>query len=509
MTRIPRFRRVVLAACAALLALAPAARAQVPQISGDDESRAAQIGREILARGQYVVIDRDTTLAGDFRTPGDLVVYDAEVRLEGNVDGSVLVLGGDFWIRPGGRVGGSIAVLTGGVYPSGLAIVQHDSIFHGDPRGRIELETRPTGRDGEYVAVAEITPAPRPAFFAPAVGPFPTYDRVNGLTLSASANIYPTRRSEGPVINLWGSYRFEQENRLGGGIRWRVPLNVQNLQITGEASRATRTNDAWIRGDVANSVRALALGRDYRDYWDADVLRVMVDRPVGKPLIAGETWLAPRGGIQLSRDRSLPTQRPWALLNREGLERINPPVLEGNIVSLLAGTRFRWVGTSTTFDGDLNLEHALSAPGDSTFTQALFTGTYSTRALRTHLLQVYARAMTPIGGRDAPPQRYGILGGGGTFSTEPIAAFRGDHLVFIESSYVIPVNNVELPFVGIPSLEAVHNVGAAWVGNDEPEWVQNVGAGVIFALVRARVLINPADRPLEPRFSFGFYIPQQ
>jgi hypothetical protein len=341
------------------------------------------------------------------------------------------------------------------------------------------------------------------------VGPFPTYERVNGLTLHASANIHPTREPEGPVVTVWGSYRFEQENKLGGGARWRVPLGVQGLRLTGEASRATRTNDAWIRGDVANSIRALVLGRDYRDYWDADVFRVMVDRPVGKPLIAGETWLGPRAGLQVSNDRALPTQAPWALLDREGLERENPAALEGTIVSLLAGTHFRWRGTSTFFDGDLDLEHALTAPDDATFTQALFVGDYRTRALRTHQLQVYVRAMSPIGSNDAPPQRWGILGGGGTFSTEPIAHFRGDHLVFVESSYVIPLTRIVLPVVGTPSVEAVHNVGAAWVGNDEPEWVQNAGVGVIFALARARVVINPADRPREPRFSFGFYIPQQ
>jgi hypothetical protein len=504
-----RLRRLVLLACAALLAVAPAARAQIPQISGDDHSRAAQIGREILARGQYTVMDRDTTLGGEFRIPGDLVVYDAEVRLEGSVDGSVLVLGGDFWIRPGGRVGGSIAVLGGGVYPSGLAILERDSIFRTDPRGGVEIETRPTGREGGYVAAVDIRHPPRPAFFAPAVGPFPTYDRVNGLTLHASANIHPTREPEGPRITVWGSYRFEQENKLGGGARWRVPLGVQGLELTGEASRATRTNDAWIRGDVANSIRALVLGRDYRDYWDADVFRVMVDRPVGKPLIAGETWLGPRAGIQVSNDRALPAEAPWALLNREGLERPNPAALEGTIVSLLAGTHFRWRGTSTFFDGDLNLEHALSAPDDATFTQALFVGDYRTRALRTHQLNVYVRAMAPIGGNDAPPQRQGILGGGGTFSTEPIAFFRGDHLVFVESSYVIPLTRIVLPVVGTPSVEAVHNVGAAWVGGGEPEWVQNAGFGVIFALARARVVINPADRPREPRFSVGFYIPQQ
>ncbi|HEX6913332.1 MAG TPA: hypothetical protein VF142_23200, partial [Longimicrobium sp.] len=286
-------------------------------------------------------------------------------------------------------------------------------------------------------------------------------------------------------------------------------LGFHGLELTGEASRATRTNDAWIRGDVANSVRALLLGRDYRDYWDADVFRLMVERPVGKPLIAGETWLGPRGGIQVSNDRALPAQAPWALLDREGLERENPPALEGTLVSLLAGTHFSWRGTSTSFDSDLDVEHALDAPGGATFTQARFQGDYRTRALRTHRLHVYLRATAPLGGNDAPPQRMGILGGGGTFSTEPIAFFRGDHLVYVESSYVIPLTGIILPVVGSPSVEAVHLAGAAWTGSHEPAWVQNAGAGVIFALARARVLFNPADRPLEPRFSFGFYIPQQ
>lgn len=501
-------RRMVLAA-AALLGAVQAAGAQVPRISGDDESRAAEVGREILARDQYVVIDRDTILGPAFRAPGDLVVYDAEVRLEGNVEGAVLVLGGDFWIRPGGRVGGPIAVLSGGVYPSGLAILERDSIFVSNPRGGVEVATRPTGVDGEYEAVVELRAPPRPAFFAPAVGPFPSYDRVNGLSLHASANLRPTRERDGPVINVWGSYRVEQANKLGGGARWRIPVGAQGLQVRGEASRATRTNDAWIRGDVANSVRSLVLGRDYRDYWDADVLRLMLDRPAGTPLIAGETWLGPRIGFQLSRDRALPAQGPWALLDREGLDRPNPAALEGTLVSLLAGTHFRWQGTSTLFVGDLNLEHAPEGLGDAAFTQALFVGDYRTRALRTHQLRVYVRAMAPLGGNAAPPQRRGILGGGGTFPTEPIAHFRGDHLVFIESSYIIPVTSVVLPIIGSPSLEAVHTAGAAWVGRAEPEWVQNAGAGVIFALARLRVVVNPADRPLAPRFSIGFYIPQQ
>ena len=50
--------------------------------------------------------------------------------------------------------------------------------------------------------------------------------------------------------------------------------------------------------------------------------------------------------------------------------------------------------------------------------------------------------------------------------------------------------------------------GAAWVGGSEPEWVQNAGVGVIFSLLRVRMLVNPAARPLKPAFTFGIYIPQ-
>ena len=487
---------------ARLLLAAPAA-AQVPGIAGDDDSPAVRRAREILARRTYVWIDRDTVLGPEFRTPGDLVVYDAEVKLEGNVDGSVAVLGGDFWIRPGGRVGGAVAVLDGGVYPSGLAILERDSIFRQDPTTRVAIATVPA-TDGTYTASVTVTPTARPAFFAPAVGPFPTYDRVNGLTLSASANIHPTRRRGGPRLNVWGSYRFEQENHLGGGVRADLPLGRENIHLTAELSRATRTNDAWIYGDIANSLHALVLGNDYRDYWDADVLRVMVERPVGKPLIAGESWLGPRFGVQASRDRRLEPQNPWALLG-DGLDRPNMEPLEGTIVSAVAGAEYHWRGISSTFDGQVNLEHALEGAGDVGFTQALVEGTYWAMALRTHTMRVYFRGMMPLGG-GAPPQRFGILGGSGTLPTEEIAAFRGDHLAVVESSYLIPYPRVVLPYIGSPSLEIGHAVGAAWVGDASPDWVQNAGVGIVFPFVYARVLVNPAD--FEPNLSFGISLPQ-
>jgi len=179
--------------------------------------------------------------------------------------------------------------------------------------------------------------------------------------------------------------------------------------------------------------------------------------------------------------------------------------LEGTIVSAIAGTEYHWRGITSTFDGMVNVEHALQGAGDATFTQALVEGTYWAMALRTHTIRLYFRGMMPLGG-GAPPQRFGILGGSGTLPTEEIAAFRGDHLAFIESSYLIPYPRVVLPYAGSPSLEIGHAVGAAWVGGAAPDWVQNAGLGIVFPFIYARVLVNPAD--FEPTLSFGISLPQ-
>ncbi|HEU0016718.1 MAG TPA: hypothetical protein VFQ45_23750 [Longimicrobium sp.] len=489
-----------------LLALSPAAAQQV-RITGDESDRAARIVRDILARNAYTWIDRDTILPRDTRITGDLVIYDAEVRLEGIVDGAVAVLGGDLFVRPGAVVPGPIAVLGGGVYPSGLAAV--GEIVHADPRAQVRVETQPTG-GGRYAAAVEVTPPPADPLISPGPVTLPTYDRVNGLTLGAAATLLPTRDAEGPRLTAWASYRFEQENHWGGGVRASLPLGVENFQLRAEASRATRTNDRWIRDDVSNSVRAATFGDDYRDYWDSDLVRVTLERPVGKPLIAGESWLGPRVGLQRSHDRALAAQGPWALFGREGLERENPAAAEGTITSLLAGFEYHWRARTSRFDADVMMEHAWQVPGsDDELGQIVVDGVYFAFIKRVQTLRVRFRGMGSAGHTVAPPQRQGILGGSGTLPTLGIAHFRGENLVFVESAYAVPFQAIVVPLLGSPFGEVVHAIGGAWNRDDKPGWVQNVGVGIRFTLFFARVMIDPAEKPPTPAFTFGLALPQR
>ncbi|HEX8242953.1 MAG TPA: hypothetical protein VF541_05650, partial [Longimicrobium sp.] len=174
------FRPAALAAAALLALLARPLAAQEITIAGDDRSPAAQLAREILARGTYLRFDRDTVLPASFHAPADVVIYDADVRLEGQIDGSVAVIGGDFFIRPRAVVRGQIANVGGGVYTSALASTGR--VLETSPGTQVAIAGDSAVEDTSAYA-ARIIAAPRPSVVGFQLRPLPTYDRVNGVTL--------------------------------------------------------------------------------------------------------------------------------------------------------------------------------------------------------------------------------------------------------------------------------------------------------------------------------------
>lgn len=474
-------------AAALLLLLAGPLAAQEIRIAGDDRSPAAELARAILARGTYLRFDRDTVLPATFRAPGDVVVYDADVRLEGTIEGSVAVIGGHFFVRPRAVVRGDIALVGGEVYPSSLATIGR--VLETRPRTRVALPGDTAFGDTATYAARIISPPPA-RLLSLAARPLPTYDRVNGFTATLGAQILPTRNDSGPRLNPWIAWRFENPDRLGGGVRFAVPLRVQNVQIQGEASRATRTNDAWQRGDLSNSLSVLTTGRDYRDYYDADLLQLMVARPVGKPLIAGESWLNPRAGVQWERARSLRAKHVFSIWDSKDKDRPNPDIAEGTIVSAFGGAEVRMIGRVSQLTASAQVERSFAgSAADADFTRVVGDATYTATAFRTHTLSVYLRGAAPIGS-DAPPQRYQILGGPSTIPTLRIADYRGDHLAFVDARYSVPLP-LQVPFVGAPSVVGAWVAGAAWTGDSSPPWTHNVGAGIAFRLASFILYADP------------------
>src|SRR5690606_14082923 len=126
------------------------------------------------------------------------------------------------------------------------------------------------------------------------------------------------------------------------------------------------------------------------------------------------------------------------------------------LISVMASALAGWQGASARFDGAIAVEYAPEGIGDFEFAQATATVDWSSSALWDHELSVNGFTSLPFGGNPAPRQRWSYMGGSGTLPTFPHAAMRGDHVVFVESAYLIPITPLRLPIVGIPLLRFEH-----------------------------------------------------
>lgn len=478
-----------------LLGLVSRGSAQEIRVEGDIDHPANQVLSMILERNDYQIIARDTVLADDFVARGDLIVVGADVRLEGQVEGAVAVVGGVLFTRPGSRIGGDVAVIGGELYLSRLS---EQGAVHRLPTA---AETRIDYAAGTHTLT--FIPPALPArvgttgIFGLAV---PTYDRVNGVTARWGAHVLLRRDSVPPLLR--GSVSYSTVRRAPGG-SLSLDLPVGGAWLTAEVARESFTNDAWIRGPLMNSLSALALRSDMRDYHEADAALIRLERRQRQPLIQGESFFGPRITVRASRDRSLEAADVWSLFGSEEPWRENPAIAEGEMFSVAPGAALEWRGALSWFRGDLVVEWAPPGIGDFEFAHLVSDALWTMPALWTHTLQLRGRTHQTLGDEPAPPQRWTILGGGGTIPTLPTARMRGDRLVFVETTYDIPLPWIHVPILGVPDLRLMHATGAAWItGDPMPPLEQSLGAGVRFFLAQVLVHVDPAG-PLSPTVSIA------
>jgi hypothetical protein len=105
-------------------------------------------------------------------------------------------------------------------------------------------------------------------------------------------------------------------------------------------------------------------------------------------------------------------------------------------------------------------------------------------------------------GDTAPPQRWSYLGGSGTLSTLDLLSMGGDHLLYLESNYFIPIQRLDMPVVGAPSVTLRHIFGSAGVGK-LPDFEQNLGLRFALSFARVDVVVDPARRKWETSFGLS------
>ena len=157
----------------------------------------------------------------------------------------------------------------------------------------------------------------------------PTYDRVNGVTLPWGPQLLTN--DETLELNALVSYRSHLGNwdpSLEGYVRPGVANEIK-LYV----GRGTFTNDSWIRSDLMNSLAALFVGSDARNYYRADRATLRFTRSI----TASALGLTPFIGGNIEKDWSTgsipPLKTPWSFFGRKGdlkMKRPNPPVAQGS-----------------------------------------------------------------------------------------------------------------------------------------------------------------------------------
>ncbi|HUF12191.1 MAG TPA: hypothetical protein VMN78_03750 [Longimicrobiales bacterium] len=498
-----------LLACSITLWNPGAATGQTLERRGDGDIFLDDRIDRLIRTGRYLALhDEERTIeAGDtIRT--SLIVLGGRLYLEGVVQGDLVGVDAELFLRPGSRVVGDVVNIGGGLYRSELA---ETGRVRDLPNMRYQVR-----EEGDRVVIVSVMRR-SPLELDGALGfHVPEYNRVDGLApdWGFTWRFPPVGAVTAGLRGIVG-YRTERGELAGGGSAF---LERSAWGLEGGWIRQTRSNDRWIRSDLRNSADFLLEGDDTRDYYEADVawgeLRYRIGAPEGMRRITF--------GVRYEQEQagSLREDTPWNIFAPDSM-RANPPIDAGTIQGVIPFIDGEWLTTSTSTEARIELEQGSSdlappsdcgigvgvpcPPADGSFTRLRVNSEFGMQALRDHTLEIELQFMLPLAGDEPlPRQRWGILGGSGTIRTVGDAAFRGDHLLYSETEYIIPIRRVRLPMNVIPDLQFLHMAGLAWSGARERDLVQNVGARLNVWALYVRWLIDPASENSELTFGVSW-----
>lgn len=490
-----RLRRAVTALATALLAVAWTADARGQEVRFTPRKGQPAEGRlaEFLERGSYRLMSRDTLLAAGDTVAADVLVLDATVRSSGHLDGDVFVVGGDLFLRPGATVGGAVTAISGGYYPSGDARVA-DGVTN-----RPNLRLRVVPREGGWEIfhpreeAERLEPHGLSGFHAP------VYRRVDGWTFAWGATVRATGAPGQPsldgVVRVHTHGSQALEGRLTASAR-----PTGGLRVSATAERRTRTLEGWIRGDLANTTSYFLGAGDLRNYYRSERAELAL------AATARQGWV-PSVSVQWEDARSL-RARPLAVLFADDSDvRPNPAVEGGRITSLTAELAYRRRTETGRLAGRVRAEAADSGvAGDHTFVLAEGSLAWREKMPRDHRLEVKGLVRWDAAGR-LPPRRWSALGGPGSLPALGTLALRGPRLAFLSTTWLIPVEPLRLPVLGVPRVFVRNAAGAAWAADRSFALEDNAIVGVRFLFLEAGLALDAVRGDLEPELSIGGEFP--
>ncbi|MFQ5677949.1 MAG: hypothetical protein ACE5HP_00645 [Gemmatimonadota bacterium] len=472
---------------AGLLAIGVALPAvgQEVRFEPDRESAPQRALARFLATESYRIWARDTILARPDTVFESLLVLEASVRVAGTVRGSIYVVDGDLFLRPGAHISGDVVVLGGGYYRSGLAEVRGGVTYRPNEPLRVLPE------EGGYRIFSVLEP-PRVFRLAGLYGlRAPTYQRVDGWTFEVGGRLQASRWPGKPELR--GSFRLTttgEDFEASGRQIWHPG---RRIRVGVEGGRETRTNEAWIRPSLSNTLSFLATGSDYRNYYGADFASLFFE-------VGDRRGWSGRLAAGWEDDRSL-IARDRTILFDDDEVKPNPPVDDGDIYSLHAVLDYHRRSGGVRRSLHLHVEGATQdVAGDLSFLMG--EGQFFLRqpVVGGHSVELMAISRGDLAGR-LPQQRWSAIGGVGTLPTFPILQLRGERMFLGEVTWLIPVPLLDIPQIGPTELLLRGAIGSAWSEGEPLHAEQNVMIGLRILLWEFGLAADPGVSDGDLQFS--------
>jgi hypothetical protein len=272
------------------------------------------------------------------------------------------------------------------------------------------------------------------------------------------------------------------------------------MELRASLGRGTFTNDAWIRGDILNSVDALLLGGDTRNYFRATRGEITLSRRWSWSRLN----LEPDVGARAERAASVrpgfgAAGGPWSFFERHdslGMLRPNPLIDAGTIGSALAGVSATW--TVQNLVARLRIDEEIGAfrtrsgvvARDNRFAQTTADGRIEFPTFNTQSFSLHGHVVLTTRG-STPRQRWAYIGGPSSIPTVDMLSEGGDELLYMDARYNIPIDRVPLPLIGPPIFTIREILGGAAAGA-LPTLQQALGVRLSASVLYAELLADPA-----------------
>lgn len=263
------------------------------------------------------------------------------------------------------------------------------------------------------------------------------YNRVESLFLGVN---FPNRYSwDTRSISLFGSvgYGFASHRwRYNGGLAQQFGMGKTLIEVGVEGHSLTDSRDQWLVGDGENSLAAVLLRDDYRDYFGREGFSAWAG------LYGRWRYSDMQFRIAFLNDQyaSLDRATNWSVFGGEKLFRDNPPVNEGRMKSILTSFEWHYERERSYFTTGWNLAASMEVAGqpfasDFTFHRYVVEATRYQQLGRYENLNVRFRAGAGTG--DVPLQKGFDLGGISTMPAFSYKEFSGNRLLLANAEYLL------------------------------------------------------------------------